>query len=465
MTRVSHTLGVIVTFKGVRRIFDDLLHTEVEVQVGRTSCESLLELAEFAFIRLQDNGFAVQVLPFRLPHHRLTPQGNTASSCKLSAGIHISSDLHDGLTIDSQLAILVHRAAERGAVLEREGIVSMEKKETLGVAVIGLRMGRGHLEGYTQNPHTEIIGVCDPDESLLAQIKATYDAPVAVTDYRELLDHPEIDVVSVASPDYYHAEQCIDAMRAGKDVLCEKPMTWDVEGSKAMVAAVKETGRKFMVGQVCRYAPGFALVKKMVERGEVGELYFVESEYAHTYKHARGVGDWRVDPRREPFLGGGCHAVDLVRWIAGDAIEVSAYANHKCLTDWPVNDCTVAIYKFENNVIGKVMVSIGCTRPYTMRSVFYGTEGTIICDNTSPELQLCSRRNYQLAPSFATFPVEIANHNVAAEIAEFVDCILNDRPVPTNEIQGARTVATALAAAQSAREGRPVQVEKIGEDK
>ncbi|MBI3919968.1 MAG: hypothetical protein HY318_01020, partial [Armatimonadetes bacterium] len=133
-----------------------------------------------------------------------------------------------------------------------------------------------------------------------------------------------------------------------------------------------------------------------------------------------------------------------------------------CLTDWPVNDCTVALFKFEGNVLGKVMVSIGCTRPYTMRSVFYGTEGTIICDNTSSEIQLCSTRNFNNVPSFATFPVEIANHNVAAEIAEFVDCILNDKPVPTNEIEGARTVATCLAAAQSAREGRPVAIERIG---
>lgn len=332
----------------------------------------------------------------------------------------------------------------------------------LGVGVIGLHMGRGHLEGYKINPHTEIVAVCDPNEETLKRIQEEYHAPIAVTDYRELLGNPAINIVSVASPDYYHAEQSIDSMKAGKDVLCEKPLTHNVEGSKAIVAAVKETGRKFMVGQVCRYAPGFALAKKMVERGDVGKLYFVESEYAHTYKHARGVDDWRVDPRREPFLGGGCHAVDLVRWIAGEPIEASAYANNKCLTDWPVNDCTVALFKFEGNVIGKVMVSIGCTRPYTMRSVFYGTEGTIVCDNTRSEIQLCSTRNFKSVPAFATFPVEIANHNVAAEIAEFVDCILNDKPVPTNEIEGARTVATCLAAAQSAREGRPVAIERIG---
>jgi predicted dehydrogenase len=123
-----------------------------------------------------------------------------------------------------------------------------------------------------------------------------------------------------------------------------------------------------------------------------------------------------------------------------------------------VEDCTVAIFRFPNEVIGKVMVSIGCIRPYTMRSVFYGTEGTIICDNTSPEIQLCSRKNFTTTPNFISFPVEIASHNVAAEIAEFVDCILQDKPVSTNEIEGAKTVITCLSAVESARLGKPVKI-------
>ena len=333
--------------------------------------------------------------------------------------------------------------------------------QRLGVGVIGLRMGRGHLAGYVQNPHTDVVGVCDVDEALVATRKEEFGARLAVTDYRELLEAPDIHIVSVASPDYYHAEQAIAALQAGKDVLCEKPLTLDMQEAKAIVAAVEETGRRFMIGQVCRYAPGFRLAKDMVDRGEIGELYFVESEYAHNYTHARGVGDWRVDPRREPFIGGGCHAVDLLRWVAGDVAEVHAYANHRCLTDWPVNDCLVALFSFQNGVIGKVMASIGCVRPYTMRSVFYGTDGTIVCDNTSPSIQLCSRKNLTGAPAFSTFPVNLASHNVAAEIADLVDCIINDKPVVTNVYEGAKTVATCIAAVESARTGGSVSVRDL----
>lgn len=334
-------------------------------------------------------------------------------------------------------------------------------QSVLGAAVIGLRMGGGHLEGFARNPHTRIVAICDTDPAILEKKNAEFKPKVAVTDYRKLLDNPEIQIVSVASPDYYHAEQSIACMRAGKDVLCEKPMTLDLAEARQIIGAVKETGRRFMIGQVCRFAPGFALAKKMIERGEIGELFLVESEYAHNYSHSEGVGGWRKDPRREPIVGGGCHAVDLLRWIAGDAEEVFAYSNHKAMPGWPVNDCTMAVFKFKSGVIGKAMCSIGCVRPYTMRSAFYGTQGTIICDNTSPEIQLCSNNNFTTKPAFATFPVDIASHNVAAEVAELVDCILNDKPVPTDVYAGARTVATCVAAVESARTGRPVKVEKV----
>ncbi|MDD3925598.1 MAG: Gfo/Idh/MocA family oxidoreductase [bacterium] len=336
-----------------------------------------------------------------------------------------------------------------------------EKNNTIGVAVIGLKMGRAHLEGYRNDPRTKILAVCDTDTELLGRIREEFGVETAVTGYRELLNNPDIGIISVATPDFIHAEQCIAALKAGKDVLCEKPMTADLDEALKIVKVVRETGRKFMIGQVCRYAPGFVLAKKMVERGEIGELYLVESEYAHSYKDCPGTGDWRKDPRREPFIGGGCHAVDLLRWVAGNAEEVFAYANHKCLTDWPVNDCTTAVFKFAGGVIGKVMVSIGCIRPYTMRSVFYGTEGTIICDNTSPQIQLCSRKNYRVHPEFATFPVDIKSHNVGDEIADFLDCITGDKPVVANELEGAITVATCLAAVESVASGMPVKVREV----
>ena len=333
--------------------------------------------------------------------------------------------------------------------------------DKLGAAVIGLRMGRAHAEGYSKNPNVRLVAFCDRDEKQLADVAKQYGVTDTVTDYRKLLDRKDIQLVSVATPDQFHAEQTVAFMNAGKHILCEKPMAMTVAECEQMVQAADRNKVKFMIGQVCRFTPGFMMAKKLIEGGEIGKLYLAESEYAHSYKHALGVGGWRKDPvrLRHPFLGGACHAVDVLRWIAGDIAETCAYANHFCLTDWPVDDCTIAIFKFQSGVIGKAMGSIGCVRPYTMRSVFYGTEGTIIADNTSPQVQICSNKLMSGAPQFTSIPVpQPASKPMIEEVGMFVDAVFNNKPLPLDARQGARTVAACLAAVESAATGKPVKV-------
>ena len=334
---------------------------------------------------------------------------------------------------------------------------------TYGAAVIGLRMGASHAQAYAEHPQCRLVAVCDTDAQQAEAIATRWAAHATATDYHDLLERNDVDIVSVATPDYFHAEQCVAAMEAGKHVLCEKPLALNLDDCRAIVSAANRTGRQCMVGQVGRYTPGFILARQLVQDGHIGQLFFVESEYAHNYTQARGVGDWRVDPRRHPFIGGACHAVDLVRWVAGNVAEVFAFANHVAMPAWPVDDCTIACLRFESGVVGKVFCSIGCRRPYTMRSLFYGTEGTIVCDNTSPQIQLFSTTHPEAREAaermeFLSLPVDIASHNVAHEVAELVAALDAGRPVATDALEGARTVATCVAAVESAATGEPVRV-------
>jgi predicted dehydrogenase len=285
--------------------------------------------------------------------------------------------------------------------------------------------------------------------------------PVAVTDYKVLVDDPNIHAVVVVLPDQLHLEVTVAFLRAGKDVLCEKPMALTMEECEEMMRVEKETGRKLMIGQVCRCTPAFALTKKLISEGAIGELFFVESEYAHDYAVARGANDWRVTPERHGIIGGGCHAVDLLRWIAGDPTEVFAYANHKCLTDWPVDDCTIAVMQFPDDVSGKVFTSIGCKRDYTMRSCFYGTTGTIICDNTSPTITLFKEveGDHKSYTKPQTLDVEVNNHNITAEIDAFVDALNGVKPMPVSSMEGASTVAVCRATVEAAKAGKTLQIQ------
>ncbi|HHW49764.1 MAG TPA: Gfo/Idh/MocA family oxidoreductase [Clostridiaceae bacterium] len=343
-------------------------------------------------------------------------------------------------------------------------------KSKLGIGVIGTGpMGMHHLKGIRVHPRLELKAVCDINiESACAAAKE-YGISSYYSDYRELIARSDIDLVIIATPDHFHSEQTIAALREGKHVLCEKPMALTLDECRAMIAESERTGKKLMIGQISRYAPSFVLVKKLIEEGYIGEMFFVESEYAHDYSELAGVGNWRKDPiiLRQPFLGGGCHSVDLLRWIAGDPYEVAAYSNRKVLKDWPVDDCTIAIMRFPNDVIGKVLVSVGCKRNYTMRSVFYGDKGTIIADNTSSYITVYKEsiagekslfEGVQQQTVGMQIPVEPNHHNAFGEINDFVNIILNDLPVQTDGRQGAATVAACLAAVESAAKGEKVVV-------
>ena len=334
-------------------------------------------------------------------------------------------------------------------------------KNILNIAVIGCSgMSKLHMQGVLKNEKAYLYGICDIAPERLEPFKADFpNCKKYVTDYREFVNDPEIDAVVIVTPDQVHLEQTAAFLRAGKAVLCEKPMALNMEECQEMMRVEKETNGKLMVGQICRHTPGFLAAKNLIDEGKIGELVFVESEYAHNYNNARGYNDWRVVPERHGFIGGGCHAVDLLRWIAGDPTEVYAHANHKIMLDWPTDDTVISIYKFPNGVSGKVFVSIGSKRNYTMRSVFYGTKGTIITDNTSPEITLFTELSED--GDFTKeikVPVDINNHNATAEIEAFVDALVNDKPMPVSSKEGAYTVAVCCAAVESSKTGKPVDI-------
>jgi predicted dehydrogenase len=334
------------------------------------------------------------------------------------------------------------------------------KEEKIVVGVIGLGMGKGHLKGAIACG-AEVGKICDPDTEKMANVakELKIDESKCCTDYKEVLADPTINTVIIATPDQLHKNMCEEALAAGKHVMCEKPLALKRSEIEAIIAAANKSDKKFMVGQICRFTPGFLKAKEIMDSGVIGDVYFVESEYAHDYvKMFTKPGNWRADPDRNGVVGGGCHAVDLVRWYLGDPCEVFAYGTHWALENVPYDDANIAIMKFPNGAMGKVFVSTGCKRDYTMRTVIYGTKGTIICDNTSPYIQLFKLEGEEL--TVAKYPeqirVNINNHNAQGEFEVFSGHILNDTPVKMDAIQGAKTVEVCFAIIESSKSGKPV---------
>ncbi len=331
-----------------------------------------------------------------------------------------------------------------------------QKKVKFAVVGVG-GLGRAHMIGIQKNPDiAEIEAICDVNEEFLKSRGDEFGVERRYTDYYEMIKDGGFDCVLLSTPDCIHREHAVAACEAGFHVLCEKPLAQTVEDCNAMIEASERAGVKFMTGQVCRKAPGFIKAKELVQSGAIGDLFFVESEYAHDYQFLGKP--WRWDPvnLRYSIIGGGCHAIDLLRWIAGDPEKVMALANRKVLTDWPVDDATIAIMQFPNGVIGKIFCGIGVKRNYTMRTCLYGTKGTIICDNSSPEITIFKHAvtdNGEHVYPENKIPVDINHHNVAAEIKDMAEAILNDTPLECTVYEGANTVAVGIAAVESAANG------------
>lgn len=266
----------------------------------------------------------------------------------------------------------------------------------INVAVIGVNgFGRAHLRAFDANKNANLVAVCDINEEYAKELGEKYNVAYT-TSFDEILENSEIDAVSIALPDQLHAQYVTRALRAGKDVLCEKPLALNLEHCREMIRVAKETGRYLMVGQICRFTPGFVMAKKIIDEGIIGELFFVESEYAHDY--SKMTCEWRKnDPERDGFLGGACHAVDLLRWIAGNP-KLTLFREDAYLKDG--------------------------------------------CHETPIEI-----------------PVEVSNHNIIDEINEFVSCIIEKRTPILSPEEGAATVSICLSAIKSAKEHRSVEVE------
>lgn len=206
--------------------------------------------------------------------------------------------------------------------------------KTLRVGMVGYRfMGKAHSNAWRQAPHffplqaeVELHTICGRDPAGVETARKQLGWTNASTDWRAVVNSPDIDIVDINTPNDSHAEIAIAAAQAGKHVLCEKPLALNVAECKEMLAAVKKAKVVHMVCHNYRRIPAIALAKKMIEEGAVGEIF---------HYHARYAQDWIVDPNfplvwrlQKGVSGSGAHGdinahiIDLGRYLVGEFKEV-----------------------------------------------------------------------------------------------------------------------------------------------
>lgn len=324
--------------------------------------------------------------------------------------------------------------------------------ELIGVAVIGLgHNGRAFCRAYAEHPAARMLAVCDSDPERLRGVAYEYDA-AGYTDY-SFLDRPDVHAVSVHTPDYLHAEPFLRALEAGKHVFVEKPFANSPDDVARMLAAAQACDRVTMVGQVLRFNPAFRAVKKWVEEGVLGELFYLEADYIHDLRCQRDMEPWKLG-EEIPIVGGGCHPLDLLRWLAGDIKEVFAYSSRIAFSEMTHPATFVSTYRFVSGAVGKVTALYGCVNPMPELHNLgvFGTKGTVVRD------RLC----LDGLGEWLQLPRPEPGHPYEPEVAHFLECIRDGKPPIVDAFEGAKTAAAALCAAESARTGEPVKVPALG---
>jgi len=333
-----------------------------------------------------------------------------------------------------------------------------------GFGVIGLgTFGKNHVAAYAECPFAELVAVCDIKEELAKETAKRYNTKYYV-DYREMLEDPAVEAVSVATPDFLHKEPVIKSVERGKHVLCEKPLATTVEDAEEMVKAAEKAGVTLMVDFHNRWNPPFALTKESVEKGELGKPVHAYIRLSDTVYVPTRMLSWAGKSSVLWFLGS--HAVDLARWIFNDeAAEVYAASGMKLLKSMGIQtpDYYQYMIRFRNGAVA--MFENSWILPETLPTIvdfvaqLTFTKGCVYINPIQHGAFKKFTEDSESYPNIIGGPVTIHGKRIGfvnESIFHFVDCVLkNKQPIVTGE-DGLAVTKILCAVEESARKGKPI---------
>lgn len=195
------------------------------------------------------------------------------------------------------------------------------------IGVIGVRLGRWHVESFAQVPDAEVTAICDMDPERLEAVRSEFGVPRAYTSVEELLADEQLDAVSVCLPNFLHAQVVIDALKAGKHVLVEKPLARTAAEGEAIVEAARHTGLQVMVAMKFRFLPETLHLKRHIEGGNLGRIYYGWNRYLRPV--GKGIpGRWfcrRALSGGGTLIDNGVHLLDVTWHLMGHPEPVEAF--------------------------------------------------------------------------------------------------------------------------------------------
>ncbi len=309
----------------------------------------------------------------------------------------------------------------------------MRKRVRLGIIGAG-GIGHAHLQASRECKGVEAAAVCDVDEARAKAAAAEFQVPHVFTDYRGLLRDDLVDAVVVCTPNNVHMPVTIAALKAGKHVLCEKPLAMNARQARQMVEAAKKTRRILMTAQSARYSAAARFAKKLVDGGRLGEVYYGQALWLRRRGIPRG---WFQDVKQSgggPLIDLGVHAVDLMWWLMGRPTPVSAYgvtSDHlgrrgEGMGDWgigyspaefSVEDMVAGIVRFDDGRAVGLHISWAAHTGDLYWLRIFGTKGGA---QLYPDTVVYQTENQTMVEARPQLP---KTNSYAEELQHFVTCI------------------------------------------
>ncbi len=337
------------------------------------------------------------------------------------------------------------------------------KKDKIKFGVIGVgRIGKVHVENLVnQIPETEVVAVSDVFPSELEKIKQKYNIAASFSDYKALLNNPEIDAIAVCTPTDTHYQIILDAAKAGKHIFCEKPIDLAIEKINTINAAVKKSGVKLMVAFNRRFDPNFAKVHEIVKAGKIGEPHVLKI----TSRDPAPPPEQYVRSSGGIFLDMTIHDFDMARFLVGSEVT-EVYAKGNVLVDKMFKkvgdlDTAITVLTFKNGAIGTIDNSRQAIYGYDQRVEVFGSEGMVTVANNRPDNHIYFNREGTHTALPLYFFMERYMDSYLNEMKAFVHSLQNEKPLPVDGKDGLQAVVIGLAAMKSVKENRPVQLNEI----
>lgn len=330
----------------------------------------------------------------------------------------------------------------------------------IGVCVVGLGIGNAHAGNYAAMKDDVALFVCDVNEERLKQASEQYGVK-GFTSYKEVLQQPYIHAIDVCLPHHLHCPVAVEAAKAGKHIIVEKPMALTLDEADAMIKAAADNDLVLMVAEHHRYIPAVVKAKELLDEGLLGEVLIIECKLIYGNQNAWPLATtWRNEKEYSGggvVLGDAVHRVNVLRTLGGEVANV--YALQPPKSYFGGEDTSLISLRFQNGIIGSLPVS-WATRLGNMSSgpwfTIYGREGTIFSDSYS-SLRVYSTKVEEGAEN--PTKINLENKNIVyEELRDFVECIQTGRTPLVSGIDGRRDIEICLAAYQSVKTGQAVEL-------